>query len=169
MTDLIGLEKARGGLAGWLLLAFGLTYLAWGLKQAWRNRQHSHWHTHTDGTVHSHGHDHHGSHAHLHGSHENPGRGVTPWVLFLIFAFGPCEALIPLVVYPAAQGHWVHLLAVVLTFGATTLATMSVVVLAGLGGLGQIEQRLPSALARYGHAWAGAALVVCGVLVRFGL
>ena len=32
-------EGLRGDLAAWALIAFGLVYMAWGLKQAWRSRQ----------------------------------------------------------------------------------------------------------------------------------
>ena len=50
------LEGVRGDLAAWALIAFGLVYMVWGLKQAWRSRKHSHEHIHSDGTRHRHTH-----------------------------------------------------------------------------------------------------------------
>ena len=43
------LEGLRGDAAAWLLTGFGLAYLAWGLKKAWRARPHTHPHFHGDG------------------------------------------------------------------------------------------------------------------------
>ena len=48
------LEGLRGDLAAWLLIGFGLAYTAWGIRQALRNRPHTHWHEH-GGIVHRHG------------------------------------------------------------------------------------------------------------------
>ena len=87
-------EGMRGGLAGWLLLGFGLAYLVWGLHRAIRNKAHSHLHLHPDGTSHEHLHGHAGNHAHLHADEQRAG-SMTPWILFTIFVFGPCEPLIP--------------------------------------------------------------------------
>jgi nickel/cobalt exporter len=60
------IEGWRGDLAGWLLVAFGLAYLFWGLKRAWRHQPHSHFHAHPDGTVHVHEHNHELEHLHAH-------------------------------------------------------------------------------------------------------
>jgi len=157
-------ESVRGNLAGWLLLGFGLAYTAWGFWRALRNRSHSHWHGHANGTVHDHDHGHHGAHAHPHGVEK--GRSVTPWVLFVIFVFGPCEALIPVLMVPAAEGAWWGVAVVTLVFGLATIATMTMMVLAGYYGLARLSV---GPLERYSHALAGLALVACGLAVRFGL
>ncbi len=60
------IETARGEIAGWLLLGFGLAYTIWGLRRAIRNQPHTHVHAHADGTVHSHVHVHGDEHAHVH-------------------------------------------------------------------------------------------------------
>ena len=36
LASLVKIEGLRGNLAGWALLAFGLVYFAWGMKQAGR-------------------------------------------------------------------------------------------------------------------------------------
>lgn len=161
-------EGARGGLAAWLLLGFGLAYTAWGLRQANRNRPHVHLHSHADGTLHEHTHVHADEHAHPHvaAAEQDLSNSVTPWVLFTIFIFGPCEALIPILMYPAAEGSWWGVALVALVFGVATVATMLATVTLGYLGLA----RLPlGRLERYSHALAGLALVVCGVAIQLGL
>jgi nickel/cobalt exporter len=157
--DLI--ESHRGEIAAWLLIAFGLAYGAWGLVRARRGRRHTHVHAHDDGIVHVHEHTHHGDHTHVHA-----GRSATPWVLFTIFVFGPCEPLIPLLMYPAvAMGPWAVVL-VVAVFGALTIATMTAAVALLRLGAGRIPV---GPLTRYGHALAGGIVLLCGLAVRLGL
>jgi len=161
-------ENVRGNLAGWLLLGFGLAYLVWGLHRAIRNRPHIHLHVHADQSVHTHVHSHVHDHVHVHDSSAQAGskQKITPWILFVIFVFGPCEALIPILMYPAAEGFWWWIAAVVLIFGIVTIATMSVIV--ALGYLGLANQPLKQ-FERFSHVLAGLALVVCGLGIQFGL
>jgi sulfite exporter TauE/SafE len=163
------LEGIRGDVAAWALIAFGLAYMAWGLKQAWRSRAHEHEHLHEDGTRHRHSHAHHthGGHMHVHIQVDTDNvRSITPWALFVVFILGPCEPLIPILMYPAAQHSWWGLALVVMAFAAATLATMLTVVWLAMRGL----ERLPLAAAeRYSHALAGAALSLCGVGIVLGL
>jgi len=162
------LEGVRGGVAAWLLLGFGLAYTAWGLRQAARNRPHTHWHSHTDGTVHEHTHIHRETHAHAHEAQlgQRRLRSVTPWVLFVIFVFGPCEALIPILMVPAAAGSWWGVSLVVLVFGAVTVTTMLLAVTVGYLGISRLSL---GRLERYSHALAGLTLVACGLAIHLGL
>jgi len=160
---LVEIESARGQWATYGLIAFGLVYFLWGLRRAWRNLPHSHLHLHADGTAHAHTHEHHDAHLHIHDA-EHARTSLTPWVLFTIFVFGPCEPLIPLLMYPAAQHSIAGVVLVTAVFGAATLATMLVCVLALQRGI----HRLPMAhLERYTHAAAGAALVLCGLMIQW--
>ena len=164
LSSLIEIESARGNLAAWALLAFGLMYFAWGLRKAGRKHRHSHVHRHGR-LVHDHEHNHHDDHVHVHD--ENSPRGMTPWALFVIFIFGPCEALIPLFMYPAAQRSDGLVLAVAVVFGAVTLATMLACV--AITTLGVNRLHLPRA-GRYAHAVAGASIVACaGAISLLGL
>lgn len=166
------IEGARGDMAAWLLLAFGLTYAAWGLRRAARRSPHSHWHAHADATTHAHTHTHEDAHVHPHvhpvadGSVAPWADRAAPWVLFTIFVFGPCEALIPLLMVPAfEQSVWgVALVAAV--FALATIVTMLALVLAGCAGLAKLPL---GPLERYSHALAGAALSLCGGLMLLGL
>jgi hypothetical protein len=91
---------------------------------------------------------------------------LTPWILFTIFIFGPCEPLIPLVMYPAAESSWAGVALVTVLFSLTTVATMLGVVLALLRGAEAV--RFP-AFQRYSHAVAGMLMMICGVAINLGL
>ncbi len=152
------IESFRGNVAAYLLIAFGLLYFLWGLRSAQRNKPHSHFHFHANGQAHLHEHNHHGNHIHIHN-----GKSLTPWVLFLIFVFGPCEPLIPLLMYPAAQNHWLDLTFVTLTFSLVTITTMSVIVFLGLKGINLLPMEK---IERYTHALAGFAILLCGLSIQ---
>lgn len=79
--------------------------------------------------------------------------------MFIIFVLGPCEALIPLFMYPAAQHNLVLVLEVALVFGTVTLATMMAAVAITMAGLNRIKLPSPG---RWNHAVAGASVVLCG-------
>lgn len=166
-------EAFRGEIAGWLLLGFGLAYGAWGLRRAIRNRPHSHLHAHADGTVHRHRHTHHRGHVHVHRPLPGEGeagaggtRAMTPWVLFVLFVFGPCEPLIPVLMAPAAEGSAWGVALVAAVFAAATLGTMLAVVTVGYYGLSRFAF---GRLERYSHALAGLALAACGLAIQLGL
>ncbi len=161
LTSLVAIEGARGNLAGYALLAFGLVYFAWGLRKAGRSHRHSHIHVHED-VVHDHEHDHHSDHAHVH--RDGAKNSITPWAMFIVFVLGPCEALIPLFMYPAAQQSGALVVTVALVFGVVTLLTMLACVAATTIGLEKLK--LPST-GRYAHAVAGASVALCGGAISF--
>jgi len=162
LSSLEWMESVRGNFAAWLLIGFGLAYTAWGLRQAYRNRPHTHWHSH-DGFTHTHVHSHHQDHAHV---HEKAGstKSLTPWVIFVIFVLGPCEPLIPLLMYPAARESLAGVLMVTSVFSVVTVLTMIAVVALALTGLESIKLKR---FERYGHAIAGSAILACGLGVAF--
>jgi nickel/cobalt transporter (NicO) family protein len=154
------LESIRGNVAGWALIAFGLVYFAWGMRRAAKNRPHSHLHlpgmknqephTHADGTVHT----------HEHAEKAN----ITPWILFTVFVLGPCEPLIPILMYPAARHSVAGLVWVTSVFGIVTISTMVTVVVATSLGIKVLPTQK---LERYMHALAGATIAVCGLAIQF--
>ena len=160
LDRLTWLESARGNVSASLLIGFGLAYAAWALWRSVLRREHTHRHTHADGTTHSHAHGHQGEHMHAH----DIGRGATPWALFLVFAFGPCEALIPLMMVPAVDDAWVLLAAVVAVFAFFTVGSMLAAVALGYAGLTHarlrgFEQRV--------HVLAGLTVAASGAAVLF--
>jgi len=158
-------EGARGQMTGWLLLIFGLLYVTWSLRRLGRTRRHVHEHRHTDGTVHVHEHDHAIDHAHVHAV-ESDTSAMTPWILFTLFVFGPCEPLIPVLMYPAAVKSLVDTAWITLAFMLSTICTMTAMVSAGYFGLSRIR---PGKLGRYAHFCAGAATAACGAAMIIGL
>ncbi len=163
----VGLEKLnfiegfRGNLAAWALIAFGLVYAVWGLKKAYQNREHSHAHVHAGGAVHKHNHAHNSGHAHIHEAKD--GKKITPWVLFIIFVLGPCEVLIPLIMYPAAQSSVSGMILVTSAFGITTLLTMMATVAMGVYGFSFIPFKRIGA---YAHAIAGTMIFLSGLAIQ---
>ena len=158
LGSLTWLEGVRANLAAWLLVAFGLAYLAWGLRHAYRTRPHTHWHSH-DGMAHSHEHRHQEAHQHLHANPQRP-RSLTPWVIFVIFVLGPCESLIPLLMYPAAREDPAGVFLVTGVFGVITVLTMTSIVAVALIGLQTVKLKR---FEPYGHALAGFAILACGL------
>jgi len=154
-------ESFRGNIAAWLLIAFGLVYMLVSLRSLYRKKKHVHAHHHTDGTDHKHEHGHFSGHSHIHLENR---KNMTPWILFLIFVLGPCEPLIPIVMYPAAENNIHGVIIVSLLFSVVTIATMMSVVLAFRLGLSRINLR---PLERYVNVIAGATILVSGLAIQF--
>ncbi|OHB63826.1 MAG: hypothetical protein A2Y77_01285 [Planctomycetes bacterium RBG_13_62_9] len=177
VKGLEGAESVRGSMAAWLLIAFGFAYLIWGLRLVYRKHPHQHVHPHThphphgpdqpahheppETDRHTHTHTHLGEHSHVHDGLS--GKALTPWVLFVIFVFGPCEPLIPLLMYPAAGGGWGDLFIVTAVFGGVTTATMLAAVFLGKAGVDLLPLKK---LQHYSHALAGAAILLCGLAIQ---
>jgi nickel/cobalt transporter (NicO) family protein len=138
VTRIQTLESFRGNIAGWLLIAFGLIYFAWGLRRAFRK-----------------------THSHLHVEERT---NLTPWILFTIFVFGPCEPLIPILMYPAARSSIFGIILVTAVFGTVTIGTMMTIVLLSSLGVNLLPMHK---FERYTHALAGATICLCGVAIQF--
>lgn len=132
------IESFRGDIAAWFLIAFGFTYSIWGIHRAIRKKSHSH-------------------------PHDIKVGSLTPWVLFTIFVFGPCEPLIPLIMYPAARNNMLSVAIVASVFGLITIGTMLTIVLASSYGLSRLPLRR---LEKYSHALAGLAILFSGGAIK---
>ena len=160
VSDIISIESVRGNMAAWALIAFGIVYFVWGVRKAIRNKPHTHFHAHSEGHKHAHNHVHTQEHTHVH----KDGKSMTPWVLFVIFVLGPCEPLIPLLMYPAAKESTMGLILVTGVFSVVTIATMLGVVLISTMGLNFIPIKK---MERYTHALAGATIFFSGMAIQF--
>ncbi|MGA1822708.1 MAG: hypothetical protein ACMUIG_09285 [Thermoplasmatota archaeon] len=134
-------EGVRGDLAAWALIAFGFVYMVWGIKRAVKDRKHGHCHLKTDGK-----------------------KSMTPWILFTIFVLGPCEPLIPLLMYPAYERSLIGVFIVAAVFSLVTISTMFVVVMFSSMGLAKIKVDW---LEPYSHALAGAVIMISGMGIAF--
>lgn len=150
ISKLEALESLRANIACWALITFGLLYFVWGLRRAFRNRSHKHPHIHSADKI----------HLVRHESDSN----ITPWILFIIFVFGPCEPLIPLLMYPAAKSNLFGLVSVTVIFGTVTILTMLSIVLVGSLGINFLPLKR---FERYAHALAGLLIFLSGLTVQF--
>jgi nickel/cobalt exporter len=135
------LGHRMGAVAGLGLIAFGLIYAMWGLRQAAGRRLHGHAHGHYD---------------HVH----EPSR-ITAWSLFLLFSADPCVAVIPLLFAAAPLGA-LETTAIVLLYEVATIGTMILLVLPARAGVRVLRSQW---LDRYGDAVAGGLVAAVGVAV----
>jgi sulfite exporter TauE/SafE len=161
VKKLVVVESFRGNIAAWLFIAFGLVYMVISIRNLIKNRKHSHAHFHLGGEKHVHEHDHHEEHTHI---HEKDIVKTTPWILFLIFVFGPCEPLIPIVMYPAAANNIAGAAFVSVLFSVVTIATMMSIVFAFKLGLNRINLK---PVEKYGHLIAGSMIFLSGIAIQF--
>jgi hypothetical protein len=152
------LENIRGGIAGWVLLVFGLIYGIWGLIGAYKNKPHKHFDTYEDGGIYV------NEHKHGEAVQSKERYKVTPWVMFIIFLLGPCEPMIPLLYYPAAQHSWYGMGLLIIIYTFFTLATMIVMVVSGYYGIAFLKTEK---LERFMHALGGLTLFICGAGMVF--
>ena len=137
------LNENRGDLAAWALIGFGAAYLIYSLRRSWLHKHHSHQH----------------GHALL----EQKGKNITPWVIFIIFVLGPCEALLP-ILGPAATLGVGSVALVTLVFSICTIATMMVAVALGVKGLSMLRFHW---LEHHSGEVAGATIMLCGIAIAF--
>lgn len=172
VSQLQGAESIRGNIAAWMLLGFGTLYTVWGLYYAMRQRAVELLNpieSETTGSVtvstnpYESGQVRSSGHAKAADLLAKQGQ-FTPWILFAIFLFGPCEPLIPMLMVPASQANLVGVVWVTVLFGLTTLLTMSTLV--ALIYLGVFAVRLPR-LQAWGHALAGSVVAGCGLSILF--
>jgi len=151
------LQGIRGGLAGWLMLVFGLLYCAWGWYRARSEASHKHFDIYNDEVY---------VYEHSHNDTLLPQKRhkVTPWVMFLIFLLGPCEPMIPLLYFPAAKNSWFGMILLILVYTIFTLLAMSCMVIGGYYGMSILKA---NRLERYIHIISGFAILVCGTGMVF--
>jgi sulfite exporter TauE/SafE len=161
LKKLVAVESFRGNIAAWLIIAFGLVYMVISIRNLVKNKKHKHAHFHLDGEKHSHEHNHHSEHTHV---HDNEIVKTTPWILFLIFVFGPCEPLIPIVMYPASQNNISGALFVSLLFSVVTISTMMSIVLVFKLGFSRINLK---PVEKYNNLIAGFVILLSGLAIQF--
>jgi sulfite exporter TauE/SafE len=161
VSKLVSVESFRGNIAAWLFIAFGLVYMIISIRNLYRKKKHTHSHYHIGGDKHVHEHAHVEAHSHV---HEKDVVKTTPWILFLIFIFGPCEPLIPIIMYPAAENNIPGAVVVSLLFSIVTIATMMGIVLAFKLGFSKINLK---PVEKYSNVIAGAMIFFSGIAIQF--
>lgn len=139
------LEDNRGNVAAYALIGLGAAYLLWALRHRW---QHKH------GLAHQH-----------HHLPENGEKNITVWIIFIIFVFGPCEALLPILTASSVMGAFA-VISSTLIFSVATIATMLLAVTLGLLGINALRFHR---LENYAHEIAGGTIMTCGLAILCGL
>ncbi len=136
------IESVRGEIAAWLLVAFGLVYAVWGLKHAHKKSLETH--DSSSKTL-------------------NLAR-LSPFAILVIFVVGPCEPLIPILMYPAFTFSVAGMLLVTTVFAVVTVLTMLGAVLVSSYGVARLKG-LSSF--KFGHTACGATISACGLAILF--
>jgi sulfite exporter TauE/SafE len=160
LNKLTFIEEFRGNIVSLLFILFGLGYTIYGIYKFIKN----------------------GGHRHLpnflipksirevkhqvsHGLEEKvDDTKLTPWILFIIFVFGPCEVLIPMLFIPAVQKSGIGIASVAAFFGVATIATMMIIVY--LGQIGSSFLKFTKNQ-KYMHLLAGLVILVAGLGMQF--
>ena len=147
LVKLVNLEESRGLLSEWTLLFFGLIYFVWGLRKIriHKNKKNI-------------------SNKNSYINSQKKGFNITPWTLFIVFVLGPCEALIPLFMYPAIEADMMLVFQVAFVFGIVTLVTMLISVFLLMKGLNIFKF---NSFEKYSHVIAGASIMLCAIAINF--
>ena len=164
---LVDIESKRGEFATYFFIIFGLIYTIYGIRRAVKNKTHKH--ITPEGYIITH------AHAHTHGKNEYENKNDSDhahrdgkkkinmfWGLFILFVLGPCEPLIPIIMYPAATRNTFALICVTVCFAVCTIATMLTATFIGFKGIRLLNMEK---LERYSHVLAGSAILSCGLAV----
>lgn len=154
LSTLVGIEDVRGTLATYFIIVFGLCYTIYALRKLYINKPHTHIINGQEIM-----HDHHDSKSINDHVHKN---NNVLWGLFILFVLGPCEPLIPILMYPAAKLNLSALISVTLVFSVSTISMMLGLTLLGVKGLDFIKIK---SFEKYGETLAGLAITLCGVLM----
>jgi len=158
LSKLNGIEAFRGELVAWLLFAFGVGYTIYGIYKYISSSHHAHLPTFLMPKKVR-------EHHHLPVTEEEAEKvNITPWIIFLIFVFGPCEVLIPLLMVPAYTHSVAGMASVALIFSIGTIITMMTVVYLGHRGVSLINFRHQE---RYVHLLAGVVILISGAGMVF--
>lgn len=142
-ANLTIIEDHRGEVAAYLLIGLGTAYLVWALHKRFVH----------DVTPHTH-------------PHEVPaGKSITPWIIFIIFILGPCEALLPILTSASVLGT-TAVVSSSLIFSCITIASMLLCVTVGILGINHLRLHF---IERNAHEIAGITIMLCGVAIICGL
>jgi len=140
-----------------------LIYMLWGIRNAIKNKPHKHimsdgnevWHDHNK--HHEEAADNHHNHTEKNSIHR------SFWPLFVLLVLGPCEPLIPLIMYPSVNSGMMSVILVAIVFSVCTIATMLFCTAVVLKGVNMIPMKK---IERYAHALAGFAVLMCGLAIQ---
>lgn len=154
LAKTFNIESIRGGFASWMLFLFGLGYVLYALYNMNKNKIHKHFDTSEEGEIYV--------FEHQHGQTVAPNQRfkVTPWVMFFIFASGPSEPMIPLIIYPAIDYSLTEVGMLIIVYTLATVLTMLFMVLIGFFGANSINYK---GFEKFIELISGSIILVCGI------
>lgn len=158
VSKIFDIEVIRGEFAAWLLLIFGVAYIFYAFYKLRKNKIHKHFNVSETGDIFV--------FEHQHGQTVQPNKNykVTPWVMFFIFALGPSEPLIPLIIYPYINYSFVETGILISLYTFTTIVMMLSLVLLGFYGSKFINYK---GFEKYIDLISGFAITICGIGMVF--
>ena len=153
LTKVFNIEEIRGGIASWFLLFFGVAYVAYALYNLSKNKTHKHFDATEEGEIYVF------EHKHGQSVSSNKRYKVTPWVMFFIFALGPSEPLIPLIIYPAINYTLAEVGFLIFLYTSVTVLTMMTMVALGYFGSRFVNYK---GFEKYIELFSGISIVICG-------
>lgn len=161
ISKLESIEAFRGEIVGWMLFAFGVLYLIYGIYRYVEGNGHLHIFNfllpkqvreiqHLPATEKE--------------MNDSGKTNITSWMLFLIFVFGPCEVLIPMLIFPAAEHSVAGIISVAVIFSLVTILTMVGIVYLGYKGAKFLKIKQGG---NYIHIVAGLVIAFLGFSIQF--
>ena len=158
LSFLVNIESIRGTLATYFMIVFGFIYTGISLRNMYKNKPHTH---KINGEIITHDHHHIESVDDHHQAKPKSNLNLI-WGLFILFVLGPCEPLIPLLMFPAATQNTLALIEVTTAFSVCTILSMMAMTYIGVKGIKAIQLK---SLEKFAHPMAGLAITLCGVMI----
>lgn len=134
-------ERIKSDITAWLLISFGIVYFVWGLNKVIKNKIYK---------------------KSLTGSKKYLNSKTIYTFLIIVFIIGPCEPLIPLVLFPSVSHSYSTLFLIATIFSITTIITMLSIV-----SLSFVKFNIKLKLNVYRDVIAGFIIFICGVGIKF--
>lgn len=155
------IEAFRGEIVGWMLFLFGIIYFLYGVYKFMKGNGHLHLLNFLlPKNVRE--------MQHLPSIEKEieteEKKNITAWMLFLIFVLGPCEVLIPLLIFPAAEHSTTGIATVTVIFSVVTVITMLGTVYLGYKGTSYFNTKNRG---EFIHILAGLVIIFLSVSILF--
>ena len=136
-----------------MLFVFGLMYVLYALYNINKNKIHKHFDASEEGEIYVF------EHQHGQAIASNQRFKVTPWVMLFIFASGPSEPMIPLIIYPAIDYSLFEVGILIVIYTLVTVLTMLSMVMIGFFGTNFINYK---GFEKFIELISGSIILICG-------
>ena len=106
----------------WFVILFGVFFIVYGIRQAYRSKPHKHLHLGADGTYHTHTHIHKKDSALVEKLTKN--KKLSVWSIVVTYTLNPFEALVVIQVWPLMKSHYMMIVVVTCIFSVAVIIAM---------------------------------------------